>query len=311
MSATTLTLRNRQQLSANPTQNFKFTSGNNFSNWEFLPPKQPEHKPSKQLNYYYRHKQERLIYQQFYYNQHKNTILTTKHHRDYLLKVKRTEKNNTLLRLMSIKSHSVLRKEAMEEFNDAFNHHHGRPNLKRQNSRYALPKTKMWFHAIPKISIIERDQKVIYRDRFNSVLYKDAITARELTIQQAHFLGLKLGDSIVWKELNRYTHKIETHTVCFDRSGLDSSHESNLPSLVACSIETGRKGLDLLSAFAVLHSLNGYIQVWRGNKLLLTSERENALRQWVKTENLSEYYPELKNVINDYPKEILKLPKLT
>jgi hypothetical protein len=129
---------------------------------------------------------------------------------------------------------------------DAYFHRHGRPNLKKRNSRYASNEPKMWFHVIPAIP-----------------------QARQLTIQQAHFLGLKLGDSLIWKEVNHYTKKIETHTVCFDRSGFDISHESNLPSLTACAIETGLRGTDLLAYFAYRYSVNGYIQVFRGNKLPL------------------------------------------
>lgn len=38
----------------------------------------------------------------------------------------------------------------------------------------------------------------------------------------------------------------------------------------------------LLSMFALRHSVNGYIQVFRGSKLLLTSEMENAYRDYQK-----------------------------
>lgn len=250
----------------------------------------PNPKPSKQLNYYYRHKLERLAYQRTYYNKHKPTILSNKHYHDYLIKVKRTENNISLLRKMRVESYSLLKKkvESASHFYDAFFHVHGRPNFKRRNSRYCLPETRMWLHAIPEL---ER--------------------AKELTLQTAHFLGLKLGDSLVWRELNRFTHKVELHTVCFDGSGLDISHESNLPCLVACCIETGLKGLNLLRNFALKYSLNGYIQAWRGNKLLLTSERENALKVYLKKENLLEYYSEMKNVINDYPRETVNFPELT
>jgi uncharacterized membrane protein len=248
----------------------------------------PTPKPSKQLNYYYRHQQERLNYQQIYYNKHKNMILSNKHHHDLIIKVKRTENNNRLLRIMRVKFYSVLNKPIREKYWDAYHHTHGRPNLKHKRSYYCLDDNRFWFHAIPEIP-----------------------RARELTLQQAHFLGLKLGDSIVWREMNKWTHKVETHTVCFDRSGLDSSHESNLPSLVACRIETGLKGMDLLAYFANRYSVNHYLMVWRGNKLLLTSERENALKQWLKLTNMQEYYSEIKNVIYDFPREILYFPELT
>jgi len=42
------------------------------------------------------------------------------------------------------------------------------------------------------------------------------------------------------------------------------------------------KGTDLLAYFAYRYSVNNYIQVSRGNKLLLTSETENAYREYVK-----------------------------
>jgi len=42
------------------------------------------------------------------------------------------------------------------------------------------------------------------------------------------------------------------------------------------------EGMDMLILFAEKHSVNNYIQVFRGNKLLLTSETENAYRDYIK-----------------------------
>ena len=65
---------------------------------------------------------------------------------------------------------------------------------------------------------------------------------------------------------------------------LDSiqANSNDLTKLVECAIETGLKGMDLLILFAEKHSVNHYLQVFRGNKLLLTSETENAYRDYVK-----------------------------
>jgi hypothetical protein len=71
-------------------------------------------------------------------------------------------------------------------------------------------------------------------------------------------------------------------SLCFDGSGLDISHPNDLPSLVECRIETNAKGMGLLILFAEKHSVNNYLQVFRGNRLLLTSETENAYRDYVK-----------------------------
>jgi hypothetical protein len=119
--------------------------------------------------------------------------------------------------------------------------------------------------------------KVVYEDKF-----KDVMTSRQLSLQTAHFLGLHAGDSFYWKEVNQYTQKVETHCVCFDGSGLDLSHQNDLAKLVECRIETNLKSMDLLNMFAYQHSVNNYLQVFRGNRLLQTSEPENAYRDYIK-----------------------------
>jgi hypothetical protein len=48
------------------------------------------------------------------------------------------------------------------------------------------------------------------------------------------------------------------------------------------AIESGLRGMDLLSYLLIAIPLNNYIQVFRGNKLLLTSEPENATRDHMK-----------------------------
>ena len=126
-----------------------------------------------------------------------------------------------------------------------------------------------------------------WKQSFCSLKNKQLITARELSIQTAHFLGLKAGDSIAWKEPHIYTGKIETHIIHFDTSGLDLSHlnskQNDLARLVEHRIETGYTGLKLLSSFLSKHSMyTGDYNVWRGNKLLLTSNMKSAWRDYKK-----------------------------
>jgi len=91
---------------------------------------------------------------------------------------------------------------------------------------------------------------------------------------------------ITWKKKNRYNGRVETHTICFDRSGLDLSHLNNqqndLAKLVEHRIETGLKGLDLLSSFALKYSVNNYIRAWRGSQVLITDNLESGWRDYQK-----------------------------
>lgn len=247
----------------------------------------------KQKANYYRHIEARRAYQKVYDNKHKEQIRIRK--ADYyqrIVKVKSLKKNISLIpNIRSTSSLNYRRECNTTSYKDAFLHSHGRPNQRRLKSRYALglSKSKMWFHML--------DHK-------------------EISKQICHALGLKFGTSIYWKEAHTYIGKlatqpkIETHFLSFDGSGQDDSHQTNLPLLFSCMVESGLKGLDLLRYFAEHYSKNGYIQVFKGNRLLLTSQRENALKAMCRKENLSDYYDELKNVINDFPKEMLTLPQL-
>lgn len=261
---------------------------------------QPTVKPSKQLNYYYRHRQDRLSYQRDYYQKHKTKILINKHHRDQLIKVKRTKNNISLIHNMRNNSYTVLKdlnrhditNKNLKWFKETFLHGHGKPN----NSQYAIKVSKewtpcrFWFHVIPELAVTDNG-KVLFSENCEFPENENIITARELSIQTCHFLGLKWGTSIYWKEYFSYnslawgkvqTDRVVMHSVCFDGSGLDTSHPQNLPSLIACAVETGLKGMDLLNMFAYRHSVNNYLQVFRGNRLLQTSETENAYRDYAK-----------------------------
>ena len=94
-------------------------------------------------------------------------------------------------------------------------------------------------------------------------------------------LGLKMGDSITYQEQydNGQTGKVQ---VCFDGSGLDMTRTEGLTRLVECHVETGLKGSQLLTVFASRYSYDGYLQVYRGNRILQTSEPTNAIRDYMK-----------------------------
>ena len=63
---------------------------------------------------------------------------------------------------------------------------------------------------------------------------------------------------------------------------LDMSHIDDVVKLTEMRVETGLKGMELLCAFANKYSIGGYMQVWRGNQLLQTSEIENAWKDYQK-----------------------------
>jgi len=69
---------------------------------------------------------------------------------------------------------------------------------------------------------------------------------------------------------------------------LDMSHIDDVVKLTEMRVETGLKGMELLCAFANKYSIGGYMQVWRGNQLLQTSEIENAWRDYRKQYSLAQ-----------------------
>jgi len=237
---------------------------------------------SKQLRYYYNHKQERLAYAKRYYKQHQNTIRTRRLERYHKQQVKRTQTTNSVIRQI------VSYRKVDREFKDIFNHIHGRPKEERL---YDTLKTRgiIQYHMLPTLKFVF---EVIELPKYDTTLYnlirvapeyqrvvrenEVIISAKQLTVQTAHLLGLHCGDTIIWHESNG------THTLAFDGSGLDISHTEDLPKLMAMRIETGLKGDELLIAFANKYSVNNYLQVFRGNKLLLSSEFENSYRDYLK-----------------------------
>jgi hypothetical protein len=88
---------------------------------------------------------------------------------------------------------------------------------------------------------------------------------------------LKAGDSISWKEISDYG-RVETHTLCFDGSGLDISYIDDLPKLVTLRIEFDLKGPELICALADKYALNTEISLWRGNKLQVTSNLDKTYK---------------------------------
>jgi hypothetical protein len=248
-------------------------------------------KQSKQLRYYYRHKIERLRYQRDYYKRNKSTILINKSHRDLLNKVKRTKNNDRLIHEIYNNTYTLLKHSDRALFRKAFFHGHGyKPRPKANTINY------LWFHIVPELGIVDRSFKpfaVLNRNCKRN----DVITAHRLTCELAHFLGFQIGDSIVWKEYHSYYNriwgkivtnynKLETHFVSFDTgSGLDISHPNDLTKLVEMRVKTGLKGSDLAIMFANKYSKNRYLQMWRGNRLISTTETKNALKDYRK------YYP--------------------
>lgn len=157
-----------------------------------------------------------------------------------------------------------------------YSHTHGRPRLRRKYAKKKKGRIKL--HITPQFGFNNGKVFFGYPDD-----YSELTKARTLIVQLAHFLGLKYGDSMVWREDNAYhSGKIDTHTLCFDGSGLDMSHEEDLIKLVQLRMNTGLKGAELLCAFTNRYSTNNYLNVWRGNTLLMTSELDNAWRSYQK-----------------------------
>ena len=246
---------------------------------------------SKQLKYYYLHKQERLDYQKRYYIKHKQFILTNNKQRYQSNKVKRIYKPISLLWdirnrtyvLLFPRTHTTAYERSL--FLNCFWHMHGKPRGERLYNK--TKKGKIDFHFIPELSFYLEGNFIPKVTVFcNYPKNKQLVTARQLSIQTAHFLGLKAGDSIAWKEHHIYTGRIETHIINFDGSGLDLSHlnykQNDLARLVEMRIETGKKGLDLLTSFAFKYSVNNYLRVWRGNQILVTNNPESAWRDYQK-----------------------------
>ena len=240
---------------------------------------------SKQSRYYYRQKEDRLAYQKDYYNKHKATILSKKKTRYESNKVKRTRNIDSLLRKNHFNNYSKFRSLSRKEaFFDMYFHAHGRPRTKRK-----YPKRRFDFHMTKDLVLVIPFgdwENAFFPSSFHEVFnMHENYNGLELTKQFAHFLGFKLGDSFVWKEVNRFSGKTETHTLCFDRSGLDMSHfihGNDLMKLIEMRIETGAKGADLAHLFANKYSINTYLQMWRGNQLIRTSVEESALKDYRK-----------------------------
>lgn len=245
---------------------------------------------TKQLRYYYNHKPQRLNYQSNYYTNHKSIILQQRnynyHNNPNSIKVKRTNNNIRVIRNIKYISNNVncqITKDKMSKFKhdnanrlkeEIFYHTHGRPRVKERV--YDLwNKGRLEFHLIPEINFKQVNPK-----RFEIWFGKPLegfTNAKQLTVMTAHMLGLKYGDSIVYKD--EYNHKV---SICFDRSGLDIGSSQGLIRLVECHTETGLKGSDLLCYFASHYSFNGYIQAYRGNKLLVSSELTNMIKDYAK-----------------------------
>jgi hypothetical protein len=241
---------------------------------------------SKQLRYYYRNRKQRLAYQKEYYQKNKDSILYHKALRKDDNKVKRTKNNISLIWKIYPKAYRRLNNRYDRKmFMDAFYHVHGRPNLKRKHSRYALGLKKLKFHLVSNLLILYPNEDPYVTLSYlidESEIKVPYMTSQQLTAQIAHCLGFKKGDSLSFKGINPFNGKTEKHTLCFDGSGLDISHSHDLTRLMEIRIETGAKGADLALLFANKHSVDGYLQLWRGNKLIQTSEAENALRDYIK-----------------------------
>jgi len=252
----------------------------------------------------------KLTKQLRYYYNHRTKVLTNKITRYQQTNKVKTINNISLIHDMRNNSHSVLKglnrnditNKNLNWFKEAFLHGHGKPN----NSRYTIRISKVntasrfWFHVIPQLAIVDDGSEpshVMFNEKCEFPKNKNIITARKLSIQTANFLGLKWGTSIYWKEYHSHnsfawgkvqTNRVEMHSICFDGSGLDISHPNDLAKLVECRIETNAKGMDLLILFAEKHIINHYLQCFRGNKLLLTSETENAYRDYIKNFPIAE-----------------------
>lgn len=242
-----------------------------------MPSNKLDVKLSKQLRYYYNHKQARLAYQRHYRETHREAIKQYTKQR-YHSKQVQTILNtiNVLCNIRYLPIDIFYDKTHYDLWKALRSHTHGRPRQRRKYDKRR--KGRMMLHITPEFGFNNGKVYFGYPDDYSGL-----IKARTLIVQLAHFLGFKYGDSMVWKENNPYHRgRIDTHTLCFDGSGLDMSHKEDLDKLVRLRLDTGLKGNELLCAFTNRYSIDNYLQVWRGNTLLMTSEIDNAWRSYQK-----------------------------
>jgi hypothetical protein len=162
--------------------------------------------------------------------------------------------------------------------NECLYHQHGAPKIRKYN----IPKHYLSFHLVPQLFAYMPVPNRTWVTINPLNCQKDyCISAKVLAAQISHFLRLKLGDSFVWQELNRWGNAVK-HFLNFDESGLDIAFSRDLENLVNFSIESGLKGLDLLSEFALKFSVGNYISVYRGNKILITSNPESMMKAYLR-----------------------------
>jgi len=235
---------------------------------------------SKQSNYYYRHKAERLIYQANYYQKNKAWIKQYQSVQYTTKKVEREEHFAKLFRnqpnLFSFMKQYVRQKVKDPQIREnSLYHVHGAPSTKpRTYNKFMASKGEVEFHVVPELSFVfdcfGNPEKVYVNSHFK---LKDEITSRQLSKQLANFLGLNYGESVVFKHDCGWKWCLN-----FDGSGLDIGSLNGLKQLVACRIETGLTGHDLLTYYAVHYSKGAYVQYYRGTKILMTSELTSAYK---------------------------------
>ena len=169
--------------------------------------------------------------------------------------------------------------EARKAILESCEHKHGAPKKER---KYNVYERHLAFHLVPQLYWNSLLKRVQINPSSRDMTY--CISAKTIAAQLRHDLGLKRGDSFVWQELNHWGNgfKVLKHFLDFDGSGLDQAFSRDLENLVNFSIQTGLRGYELLSMFAVKHSFNGYIQVFRGSKRLITSNMQSAFKDYMK-----------------------------
>ena len=154
---------------------------------------------------------------------------------------------------------------------DCLYHVHGAPS-KKQRIYDKIEKGLVELHVIPEISFtIGRFGAAENVQIDKEYLIKGAVTGKKLTEMLAVFLGLQLGDSMIFK--NEYDNK---YCINLDASGLDIGDVNGLAKLIETRIETDLTGIDLISHFAYKHSKDSYVQLYRGSNNLLTSDLKSA-----------------------------------
>lgn len=237
---------------------------------------------SKQNRWYYRHQEQELQKDKDEY--YKNKQVKEKEYICFPCNIR-----NKIWELLRKEKSYIIDDKARKEYiselmRDTFFHRHGAG----KTCIYNVQKPPFWCHLPMQIFIyrtVDDKLSVSLEEIEGSRL--PMITGRQLSLKICHALGFEWGTSIIWHEFNTYTNKIVAHTVSFDGSGLDLSHEGDLIRLQECACETGLKGTDMLIMFANRNSINGYLQVWKGNKLILTSDTESALKAYRKDFNLN------------------------